>query len=185
MRESRAAIRYAKAVLNASLEANKADRVHNDMQLIASTIKENNELQLLLSNPVIKAEAKKDTLVKIFGEKIDNISLSLINLLIRNKRLPLLAEVTKQYAHIYNQYKGRQVAEVTTAIPLTSDLEKKVLSKAEAITGKKISLKSTVDPSIIGGFILRVGDRQFDASIQGKINSLRRAFETNTTVTIE
>jgi len=176
---SRAAIRYAKAILSLSLDLKKADIVNNDMQLITSTIEENNELQLLLNSPVIKSEAKKSALMAIFDKKIDEASIGLINLLIENKRLSLLPEVSKQYTLLYDEHKGSQIAEVTTAIPLTDDLEEKVLAKVKELTGKKVSLENSIDPTIIGGFILRVGDRQFDASILGKMNNLRRTFEND------
>ena len=176
---SRAAIRYAKAILSLSLDLKKADIVNNDMQLITSTIEENNELQLLLNSPVIKSEAKKSALMAIFDKKIDEASIGLINLLIENKRLSLLPEVSKQYTLLYDEHKGSQIAEVTTAIPLTDDLEEKVLAKVKELTGKKVSLENSIDPTIIGGFILRVGDKQFDASILGKMNNLRRTFEND------
>ncbi len=179
MIQSRAAIRYAKAILSLSLDLKKADTINNDMQLIASTIEENNELQLLLNSPVIKSEAKKLTLVAIFDKKVDKTSLDLINLLVENKRLPLLSEVAKQYILLYDEHKGSQIAEVTTAVPLTDSLEEKVLAKIEEIIGKKVSLENVIDPTIIGGFILRVGDKQFDASILGKMNNLRRTFEND------
>jgi F-type H+-transporting ATPase subunit delta len=179
---SRAAIRYAKAVLNLSLDLKKADTINDDMQLMALTVDENNELQLLLNSPVIKSEAKKSALVAVFDKKIDKTSLGLINLLVENKRLPLLSEVAKQYTLLYDEYKGSQMAEVTTAIPLTDELEEKVLTKVKEITGKKVSLENIIDPTIIGGFILRVGDKQFDASILGKMNNLRRTFENDTYV---
>ncbi len=176
---SRAAIRYAKAILSLSLDLKKEAIVNDDMQLIASTIEENTDLQLMLLSPVIKAEQKKSILIAIFDKKTDAISLKLINLLVENKRLSLLPEVAKQYTILYDQHKGSQIAEVTTAVSLTDDLEKKVLAKVKEITGKNVALKNTIDPTIIGGFILRVGDKQFDASILGKMNSLRREFETN------
>lgn len=176
---SRAAIRYAKAVLSLSLDLKKADQVNDDMQLISLTIEGSVELQNLLNSPVIKTQEKKSTLIALFEKKINDTSLSLINLLIENKRLTLLAEVAKQYTIIYDQYKGSEVAEVTTAIPLSDDLEEKVLAKVKEITGKEVTLENIIDPTIIGGFILRVGDKQFDASILGKMNNLRREFENN------
>jgi len=176
---SRAAIRYAKAILHLSLDLKKADAVNTDMKLIVSTVEDNNDLQIVLNSPVIKTEAKKSTLIAVFDKKIDDTSLGLINLLIENKRLPLLPEVAKQYTILYDTHKGSQEAEVITAIPLTADLEEKVLAKVKEITGKKVNLKNSIDPTIIGGFILRVGDKQFDASISGKMNNLRRTFENN------
>lgn len=176
---SRAAIRYAKALLSLSLDLKKADLVNDDMQLIATTIEENEELQNMLDNPVIKLETKRSTLIALFDKKIDKLSTNLINLLIENKRLPILQEVAFQYTLLFDEHNGAQNAEVTTAVPLTGVLEEKVLAKVKELTGKKVSLENIVDPTIIGGFILRVGDKQFDASILGKMNNLRRAFENN------
>ncbi len=176
---SRAAIRYAKALLSLSLDLKKADQVNDDMQLIASTIEESGELQLMLDSPVINTETKSLTLSSIFVKKIDKLSFNLINLLIENKRLPILQEVAGQYTVLFDEHNGAQNAEVTTAVPLTDVLEEKVLVKVKELTGKKVSLENIVDPAIIGGFILRIGDKQFDASILGKMNNLRRAFENN------
>ena len=176
---SRAAIRYAKALLSLSLDLKKADQVNDDMQLIASTIEESGELQLMLDSPIIKTETKSLTLSSIFIKKIDKLSFNLINLLIENKRLPILQEVANQYTLLFDEHNGAQNAEVTTAVPLTGVLEEKVLAKVKELTGKKVSLENIVDSAIIGGFILRVGDKQFDASILGKMNNLRRAFENN------
>ena len=182
MTGSRVAIRYAKAILSLSLELKKADKVNDDMKLVFSVIEENEELHIMLDSPVIKTESKRSTLSSLFDKKINNVSLGLINLLIDNKRLPLLPEVAEQYNRLYDEHKGIQLAEVTSAVPLTAELEKKVLAKVKEISGKKITLKNIIDPAIIGGFILRVGDQQFDASIIGKMNNLRREFENNSFV---
>ena len=182
MTGSRVAKRYAKAILSLSLELKKADKVNDDMKLVFSIIEENEELHIMLDSPVVKTESKRSTLSTLFDKKIDNVSLGLINLLIDNKRIPLLPEVAEQYNRLYDDHKGIQFAEVTTAISLTADLEKKVLAKVKEISGKKVTLKNIIDPAIIGGFILRVGDQQFDASIIGKMNNLRREFENNSFV---
>ena len=179
MKQTRAALRYAKAVLDLAIDLKKADEVNENMQFISSTIDDTKDLQIMLGSPVIKAEQKKDVLKAIFGEGINTISLGLINQLVDNKRLAILDDVAKQYTIIYDHFKGTQIAKVTTAIPLTDDLKEKVLIKVKGIIGKKVTLENIVDPSIIGGFILRVGDKQYDASILGKINNLRREFDDN------
>ncbi|MDY7394498.1 ATP synthase F1 subunit delta [Aureibaculum sp. 2210JD6-5] len=178
MKHSRAAIRYAKAVLSLSLDLKNADKINDDMQSIATTIEGSKELQVMLSSPVIKTKAKKAALLSVF-KNLNKTSISLIDQLIDNKRLPILGQIAKQYILIYDLHKGAQVAKVTTAVPLTKVLEEKVLAKVKEIVGKKVNLENIIDPSIIGGFILRVGDKQFDASISGKINNLRREFEHN------
>ncbi|RPD93411.1 ATP synthase F1 subunit delta [Aureibaculum marinum] len=178
MKHSRAALRYAKAVLSLSLDLNTADKVNEDMKSISTTIAGSKELEIMLSSPVIKTKVKKSALLAVF-KNLNNTTIGLIDQLIENKRLPLLANIAKQYGIIYNYHIGTQVAKVTTAIPLTEALEKKVLAKVKEMIGKTVDLEKIVDPSIIGGFILRVGDKQFDASISGKIKNLRREFEAN------
>lgn len=176
---TRAAIRYAKAVLSLAIDKKSATEVNEDMQLIANTISDSKELQVVLSSPVVKLETKEKTLLAIFGTSINNISKGLIHQLIENKRLEILRDVAKQYTIIYDFHKGTQSAIVTSAIPLTDSLKETILVKVKGITGKKVTIENIIDPSIIGGFILRVGDKQFDASISGEMNDLRRQFDDN------
>ena len=177
MSGSRAAIRYAKAILSFALEQNKEVEVNNDMLLIASTISENSDLQMLLDNPVLKSDLKKSALKEVFTSKISSLSIGLIDLLIDNKRLAIISEVSKKYTVLYDKLKGIEVAKVTTAVPLTQELNAQVLKKVKEITGKEATIENNVNPDIIGGFILRIGDVQYDASISNKLQVLRRQFE--------
>ena len=176
MSGSRAAIRYAKAILSFALEQQKEVEVNNDMLLIAATINESTDLQLLLTSPVVKTDLKKSALKAVFATKISSLSEGLINLLIDNKRLAILEEVAKKYTVIYDSLKGIEVAKVTTAVPLTDELNKQVLNKVKEITGKNATIENIVNPDIIGGFILRVGDVQYDASVANKLQVLKRQF---------
>lgn len=178
MNGSRAAIRYAKAILSFALEQQKEVEVNNDMLLVANTIQDSKELQLLLNSPVLKTELKKSALKEIFAGKTSPLTIGLINLLIDNKRLPILGEVAKKYNVIFDSLKGIEVAKVTTAIPLTEELNQQVLRKIIEITGKQATIESIVNPDIIGGFILRVGDIQYDASVANKLQVLKRKFES-------
>lgn len=178
MNGSRAAIRYAKAILSFALEQQKEVEVNNDMLLVANTIQESKELQLLLNSPVLKTEIKKTALKEIFGSKTSALTIGLINLLIDNKRLPILGEVAKKYTVIYDELKGIEVAKVTTAIPLTEELNLQILKKVIEITGKQATVESIINPDIIGGFILRIGDIQYDASMSNKLQLLKREFES-------
>ena len=177
MSGSRAAIRYAKAILSFALEQNKEVEVNNDMLLIASTISENDDLQMLLDSPVLKSDLKKSTLKEVFSSKVSSLSIGLIDLLIDNKRLALISEVAKKYTVLYDKLKGIEVAIVTTAVPLTKELNEQVLKKVKDITGKEATIENIVNPEIIGGFILRIGDIQYDASISNKLQVLKRQFE--------
>jgi len=178
MSGSRAAIRYAKAILSFALEQNKEVQVNDDMLLIANTIDESEDLQLLLSSPIIKSQLKKAAIKEVFSSKITSLSIGLLDLLVDNKRLSILNEVAKKYTILFDALKGIEVAQVTTAIPLTEALNKQVLSKVKEITGKDATIENSINPDIIGGFILRIGDVQYDASIANKLQGLKRQFES-------
>jgi len=177
MSKTRVAIRYAKAVIDFAQEKQEIDEVHNNMTLVIATIKQNIKLQQLLNSPIVKNEIKKKITIEIFGKSITQTTQKLIYLLLKNKRLNLVVEVAKQYIILYNKLKEKEIAKVTTAIPLTEELNKKVLRKIKEITGKQITIKNTINPDIIGGFILRIGDIQYNASIAHKLQELKKQFE--------
>ncbi|PCI06563.1 MAG: ATP synthase F1 subunit delta [Flavobacteriaceae bacterium] len=176
MSNNRAALRYAKAVLSLSEDQKISEETYANMQLIAGTIADSDELQMVLESTLIKSEVKKNALLAIFKDKINAISTKLIDLLIENKRLADFESVASQYISLYDSLMGKENAVVTTAVPLTDALNKQVLAKVKELTGKEALLNSVVNPDIIGGFILRVGDIQYDASIANKLSVLKRQF---------
>jgi F-type H+-transporting ATPase subunit delta len=177
MSGTRAALRYAKAILNFAVEQHKEDQVSDDMLLIVNTLKGSNDLQLMLSNPILKTDIKKDTLKKIFSSSVSPLTINSINLLVDNNRLSILKEVAEKYTIIYDDLKGKEIAKITTAIPLNSNLKEQFLNKVKEITGKLATIENIINPNIIGGFILRIGDIQYDASIANKLQRLKRQFE--------
>lgn len=173
---TRAAIRYAKAVLNQANEANTGEVVFGDMKSVEATIKNNKELKVVLQSPVVKPEDKKEALLQIFS-KTSDITKGLIEVLSSNKHVDLLGGVATSFQALYNDAKGVKVAEVTTAVPLSGELESKVLAKVKELTGSDhVTVQNTVDETIVGGFILRVGDLQYNASIANKLGNLKREF---------
>ena len=179
MKDARAALRYAKAILNLAKDSNDESAVHEDMQLIAATIEGSKELSVVLESPVIKVADKMNVLKATFSSKINNITLGLFNLLQENKRIAMLEAIAKQYSIIYDFDKNTQVAKVTTAVPISSEIEAQVLAKIVALTGDKANLVNEVNPSILGGFILRVGDVQYDASISNHLSELKKEFDNS------
>ena len=173
MASTRAAIRYAKAILDLASSKNVAKEVSNDMFLIASTINENLELNTFIQNPTIKVEVKESALQEIFAD-VNGVTKGLFHLLFENKRFEILHAVTLEYNKLFDELNGVEVAKVTTAFPLTSDLESKVLAKIKEFTTKTITIENIVDESIIGGFILRIGDKQYNASIANRLQVLKR-----------
>lgn len=175
---SRASIRYAKAVLENALASGLAESVNGDMKLVHNTIAENRELKNFLHNPVIRKEIKLSALSEVFSG-VQKDTQDLFKLLFENKRFEILDEVAVQYTKLYDKQNGVEEVSVITALPLTPELEAKVLSKAKEFTSNKVILNSRVDSSILGGFILRVGDKQYNASVAHKLSELKREFSNN------
>ncbi|MCF7559632.1 ATP synthase F1 subunit delta [Sabulilitoribacter multivorans] len=178
MSGARAAIRYAKAVLSLASDQKTADAVNNDMLQIAKTIADSKDLNEMLQSPVVPSSVKKSVLLEVF-KKSDKTTLSLIDTLISNNRISILGDVALKYNQLFDKSKGIELATVTTAVALTADLEKKVLAKAKELTGKNIEVKNIIDESILGGFILRIGDVQYNASVANQLNKLKREFTLN------
>lgn len=175
MSESRAAIRYAKAILDLAVDNKATDAVEKDMRAVVATVSESKELRDMLASPVISSTSKKEALHKIFKGS-NAVSEGLITMLVDNKRVAMLNEVALKYIILNEQLKGKDVAFVTTAVPMNATLEKKILKQVTSITGKEVTIENKVDESIIGGFVLRVGDLQYDASIANKLNNIKREF---------
>ncbi|MEY3500613.1 MAG: hypothetical protein RL308_2282 [Bacteroidota bacterium] len=169
----RAAIRYAKAILEIADSKGVASEVSTDMTLIASTITGNIELTHFIQNPLITTDTKKNVVSEVFAS-VNPVTKSLFHLLLENKRFEILAAIAVEYNNLFDVMNGVEVAKVTTAFPMDSELEAKVLAKIATFSDKKVTIENTVDASIIGGFILRIGDKQYNASVANRLHVLKR-----------
>lgn len=178
MAETRAALRYAKAVLDLAKEQKSDKAVNEDMKSVSNAVSQSKELNDMLHSPVIPNATKKSALLAVFSD-LHTLSVNLIDTLIANKRVNILGDVAQKYNQLFDQEQGTQIAKVTTAVPLTDDLKAKVLAKVKELTGKDAEITNHIDENILGGFILRVGDLQYDASIANKLSKLKREFTLN------
>jgi len=175
MAGTRAAIRYAKAILDLAQTNATTQVVNSDMTSIANAIKESTELKDFLQSPVVKGEIKFSSLNEIFASAQKETK-GLFQLLLVNKRFELLNDVALQFNALFDELNGIEIAKVTTAIPLTAELEAKVLEKIATFSNKNITIQNIIDPTIIGGFILRMGDKQYNASVANRLQNLKREF---------
>jgi len=169
----RAAIRYAKAILEIADSKGVASEVSTDMTLIASTITGNLELTHFIQNPLITTDTKKNVVLEVFAS-VNPVTKSFFHLLLENKRFEILAAIAVEYNNLFDVMNGVEVAKVTTAFPMDAELEAKVLAKIATFSDKKVTIENTVDASIIGGFILRIGDKQYNASVANRLHVLKR-----------
>lgn len=178
MAQTRAAIRYAKAILDLANDQKSAKVVNADMKSIVNAVAGSKDLKDMLLSAAVPSSIKKSALLAIFTD-LNKLSVNLIDTLIQNKRINILGEVAQKYNELFDESQGKQVAKVTSAIALSDDLKAKVLAKVKELTGKDAEILNVIDESILGGFILRVGDIQYDASIANKLNKLKREFILN------
>ena len=183
MKTSRAAIRYAKALLLESVEKNSVEETYNDMKLVKKTFSNNIELKHMVDSRVIKNSIKLYSLNLIF-KNLSSLSISLIRVLFENNRMNILDVVALKYIERYKDFKGIQSATVTTAVPLNNELEKQVLETISKLTNKKTTLINKVDQSLVGGFVLRVGDIEYNASFKNKLKNIKQEFNKNTNLSI-
>jgi F-type H+-transporting ATPase subunit delta len=169
-----------KSLLDLAVERKALEEVHRDMLFFSEVVSKSRQLELLLQNPVIKHDQKLEVLKKIFAGKVNGLTMAFFEIIARKNREPILASIAKEFHNAYNEYKGIGKATVVTATPLDAgaraDFEKLVRSYSDK---KEIELTERVDPELIGGFILNVGDRQVDASIKSKIKTLKVKFSEN------
>ncbi len=176
MSEKRIVSRYTKSLLELAVERNALEDIHTDMLQVSKVAANNRDLKLMLQNPVIPHQKKGTILNAIFSGKVNELTLKFFLLLTQKQREFYLIDIAKEFHHQYNVHHGIEEATVTTTFPLTDALRNDFKEVVSGISNKKVALKEIIDESIIGGFILRINDRQIDDSIHTRLKALRTAF---------
>ena len=170
--QSRAAIRYAKAIYEIADEENFIKEIFNDMIRINKLNRDSSDFKNLLSNYIIDNFDKKKAILSLL-EKHNSITEKLLDLLIHNKRVSIISDIASCFIHLYNKNINIKEAIVITASPIDKDLEKKILSQIKIPAAKSINLINLVDASIIGGFIIRYDGKEYNASIKQNLKNLK------------
>ena len=178
MKSTRTAFRYAKATLAYANENKFSDKVAEEMQELIELHESSRQLNGLLSNPFLP-NTKKQSILRSIVPNPSDVTKKLLSLLISNNRLFLLKEVAKSYINLFNEQQGELNATVISAIPLTQNLEKQIHGKLEDFSGKKISLLNKIDKSLLGGFILKIGDMEFNSSLAYKLKTFKAKLTSN------
>ena len=170
--QSRAAIRYAKAIYEIADEENLINEIFNDMIRINKLNRDSSDFKNLLSNSIIDNFDKKKAILSLL-EKNNSITEKLLDLLINNKRVAIISDIASCFIQLYNKNNNIKEAIVITASPIDKDLEKKILSQIKIPAAKSINLINLVDSSIIGGFIIRYDGKEYNASIKQNLKNLK------------
>ena len=170
--QSRAAIRYAKAIYEIADEENFIKEIFNDMIRINKLNRDSSDFKNLLSNFMIDNFDKKKAILSLL-EKNNSITEKLLDLLIHNKRVAIISDIASCFIQLYNKNNNIKEAIVITASPIDKDLEKKILSQIKIPAAKSITLTNLIDSSIIGGFIIRYDGKEYNASIKQNLKNLK------------
>ncbi len=183
MKQSRLANRYAKALFELALEQKKLDQVGKDMLFISQTIKENIELAQMLKSPIVKLEKKEKVMQVLFAEKTDAISLRFMMLVAEKAREEYLAYFAEEFTSIYKEYQGLVDAWVTSSADIEKEVKDHLLVLLKKMTNKTVILHESVNSDLMGGFIVKIGGYQYDASTRTLLRRLKDDFSKDLFIT--
>jgi F-type H+-transporting ATPase subunit delta len=176
---SRIAYRYAKSLLDLCIERKEVEAVSKDMAMLHATILASRDLELMLKSPVVKGDTKLKVLDKVFQSNIHATTHQFIHLMTEKGRESFLKGIAESFTSLVRKHNNEVLAYVTTAETMNDTTRQAILSKAQSLTSEKVTIQEKVDAALIGGFIIRVGDKQLDASIASQIKQLKRDFSEN------
>ncbi len=176
MSNYRVAHRYATALLESAEDEQQLETIAHDAELIGNTVRENRELRVALASPVIDKEKKKQILAELFQKKVGQATYRFLDLLVEKDREAVLLNIVEEFTHLLDQRRGIVRVEVRSAVPLTDGARKQLQLQLESYTGKKAVLDFRIDPTLLGGFAIRLDDRIIDASLVRQLELLQEKF---------
>lgn len=175
MRQTKAARTYAKALLDLAVEQGVLEDVKNDMELILSVCKDSHELQTVLHSPVIASEMKVRILDELFTNKTSKITMSFIDLLVAKGRGAALPNVAFSFNDLYLNHKNILRAVITSVDGVGDILKKKVTELVKSTYNKEVLIEEVNDKSLIGGFVVTIGDKQINASVSQQLAQMHNS----------
>jgi len=168
--------RYTEALFNISKEKNIVTKVKDDLKLVVDTFLDSSDLNKFFFNPIVSINDKKEIINKLFENKIDNLSLNFLNILLDKKRESNIFEVKELYDKMVDNLFSKVVAEVYTAIDINNSKETidKLKSSLSSYLEKEVEIKVFVDESILGGVLVKIGDRIIDGTVKSQLDNISR-----------
>lgn len=176
MSEVKVSKRYALSLLEISNEKKILERVKNDMEFFYQTMRKNHNLLLAMDNPVIKPQVKKSILNEIFSNHVHEETLRFLDFIIDKGRENLLQSISEEFLRLVDEYYGIAKVDVLVAFRFSDEQKEQLKNRLEKILNKKIELKFSTDPKLIGGFVAKVGNTLYDASLAHQLDLLRKEF---------
>lgn len=179
MKGIRVSYRYAKSLMMLAIEQKMLEDAYRDMKLLSDICQQNHDFVVVLKSPIIKSDKKIAIIQAIVKGKLSPVVDGFIKIIATHKREGYLVEIAHSFVAQYKEYNKVSVAEIISATKLDETQLKKVAEVVKNVVGQDIELVEKINANIIGGLIVRVGDRQFDASISRKLKELKKGFSKN------
>lgn len=176
MSDFKVSIRYATSLLETAKEKNILDVVSRDMELVYRTIEDNIQLKSVLASPIVKSPVKLSILTEIFQPVVSEDSMKFMKFIIEKNREDILHSIIKKFLELKDESLGIVNVNVVSAVEFTPEQELELRNKMEGFLKKSVRLNFKIDRQIIGGFIARVGDTVFDASLKHQLDLLKQQF---------
>jgi F-type H+-transporting ATPase subunit delta len=164
---------YARSLFDAAKEQDKLDQLREQLAQFADAVNENRELQVFFFSPYFSTKEKQDSLHRLLVDADEQL-VNFLDLLIENHRMPVIFRIRRTFQHLWEQENRQLPVEITSAIELDGATTDSVAQRIGESTGQRVMLTTRVDPSIIGGIVVRVGNSILDASIRNRLEQLRR-----------
>lgn len=179
MRTSKVAKRYAQGLLNFTQETGNTTSVFGEMKDLVNTIEKSKDLQSFFNSPIIELKKKMTVADEIF-KSFSPVTRNLIQLVIRHGREGQLSNIGQEFVNKVEDMNGVQRITLTSATPLSEENIKNILKSTTLVNhDNQFDVTSIINPDILGGYILRVGDQQIDASVKSKLSRLNKEFQLN------
>lgn len=180
MPNPRLASRYAKSLIDLSIEKGQLEKIYADMQWLHEVVKGSHEFANLLRSPIIKADKKKKIIDAVVRDRVSDVTSTFIHLLISKGREIYLPEIIAAFISQYKEHKNIYEIKFTTAVPIDETVEKAIIDQIRKTSDmQNIELKTEVNEDLIGGFVLEAGDKFIDASVAYDLKQIARQFENN------
>ncbi len=173
------ASKYATAIFEIAREEKNLDGYGKDLAKVRDDIFSIPEAVKFFQNPLVPNQAKKDLLTRAVGKEVSATAMNFLMLLVDKKRIGVFNEIFDIFTSLKNKEQGVLIADVTSAFPLSKKQQDALIKKLTTLTGRKIQVRTHKDTSILGGLILKIGDKRIDGSAAGRLRALQNSLSVN------
>ncbi len=164
---------YSEALFEVALEEEKVELFLKELEFIVDSLKTYPEFFVLLKSPRINVDEKKKMIAEVFSDKLSEEMNNFLKIILDKRRSGYMEQIKDEYEKLVNEHMGIVKTVATTAVPLSEAEQNNLVEKLEKVTGKKIKLTNSVDKDLLGGVLVKIGDKVIDGTVKSRLNDLR------------